>query len=112
MTIDPKGQFLYATDSAGNQIFAFSIQSSGALTPVAGSPFAAGTQPVSVAVDSTGTLLYSANEGSNDVSAFKISSGALSPVAGSPFPTAGSGVVTPSQPVFVTVDTTNGFLYV
>jgi len=112
LTIDPKGQFLYAADSAGNQVFAFSVQSSGALTPVGGSPFAAGTQPVAVAVDSTSSFLYSANEGSNDVSAFKISSGALTQVSGSPYATAGSGVVTAAQPVALTVDATNAFLYV
>ena len=110
--IDAKGQFLYAADSANNAVAAFSIVPSGGLAPVAGSPFAAGTQPVAIAVDSTGTFLYSANSGSNDVSAFKISSGVLTAVTGSPFATAGSGVITASQPVFLTVDPTNGFLYV
>ena len=111
-TIDVKGQFLYAADSANNKIAAFNIASSGGITQVAGSPFPAGTQPVAVAVDSTGTLLYSANFGSNDVSAFTVSSGVLTAVAGSPFATAGSGVIDASQPVFLTVDPTNGFLYV
>jgi 6-phosphogluconolactonase len=111
-TIDAKGQFLYAADSANNAVAAFSIAASGGLAPVAGSPFAAGTQPVAIAVDSTGTLLYSANSGSNDVSAFKVSSGVLTAVTGSPFATAGSGVIDASQPVFLTVDPTNGFLYV
>jgi 6-phosphogluconolactonase len=111
-TIDAKGQFLYAADSANNGVAAFSIAASGGLTPVAAKPFPAGTQPVAVAVDSTGTLLYSANFGSNDVSAFKVSSGVLTAVAGSPFATAGSGVIDASQPVFLTVDPTNGFLYV
>jgi len=111
-TIDAKGQFLYAADSANNGVAAFSIAASGGLTPVAAKPFPAGTQPVAVAVDSTGTLLYSANFGSNDVSAFTVSSGVLTAVAGSPFATAGSGVIDASQPVFLTVDPTNGFLYV
>jgi 6-phosphogluconolactonase len=112
MAIDPKGQFLYAADRGGNQVASFSIQASGALTAVAGSPFGAGTQPVMVAVDSTGTFLYTANTGSNDSSAYKISSGVLTQVSGSPYATAGSGVVTPPQPVFVTVDITNKFLYI
>lgn len=113
MTIDPKGQLLYAADSSNNNIRAFNVQSSGALSEIAGSPFSAGTQPVSVAVDATSTLLYSANQGSNDVSAFRITNtGALGPAPGSPYATAGSGVLTASQPVFVTVDATNGFLYV
>jgi 6-phosphogluconolactonase (cycloisomerase 2 family) len=113
MTIDPKGQLFYAADSSNNTIRAFNIQSSGALSEITGSPFAAGTQPVSVTVDATSTLLYSANQGSNDVSAFRITNtGALGPAPGSPYATAGSGVITASQPVFVTVDATNGFLYV
>ena len=63
--------------------------SSGALTPVAGSPFAAGTTPTYVAVDFTGKFAYVTNSGSNNISAFKInaSSGALTSVAGSPFAT-------------------------
>jgi 6-phosphogluconolactonase len=112
MAIDAKGQFLYAADRGANQVASFSIQSSGALAPVAGSPFAAGTQPMMVAVDSTGTFVYTANEGSNDSSAYKASSGALTQVSGSPYATAGSGVVTASQPVFVIVDITNKFLYI
>jgi 6-phosphogluconolactonase len=111
MAIDPKGQFLFAADSAANKVVALNI-TSGVLSPVAGSPFAAGTQPLAVAVDSTSSFLYSANRGSNDVSAFKITAGALTQVAGSPYATGVSGVATPSQPAFVTVDTTNGFLYV
>jgi 6-phosphogluconolactonase (cycloisomerase 2 family) len=111
-TIDAKGQFLYAADSASNKVASFSIASSGALSPVAGSPFAAGTQPVAVAVDPTGTRLFTANQGSNNVSAYTVSSGALTQVSGSPFATAGTGVLTASQPVFVTVDVTGGFLYV
>jgi 6-phosphogluconolactonase len=112
MAIDPKAQFLYAADRGANQVLSFSIQSSGTLAGVAGSPFGAGTQPVMLAVDSTGTFLYTANVGSNDASAYKISSGALTQVSGSPYSTAGSGVVTAAQPVFVVVDVTNKFLYI
>lgn len=110
--IDAKGQFLYAADSTSNTVAAFSIASSGGLSPVAGSPFAAGTQPVAVTVDPTGTKVFAANEGSNNVSAYTVSSGVLTQVSGSPFATAGSGVLTASQPVFVTVDVTGGFLFV
>lgn len=112
MAIDPKAQFLYATDHGNNQVASFSIQASGALTPVAGSPFGAGTQPVMAAVDATGTFLYVANQGSNNVSAYKVSSGVPTQVSGSPFPTAGSGVVTPTQPSFLVIDPTNAFLFV
>jgi 6-phosphogluconolactonase (cycloisomerase 2 family) len=112
MAIDPQGKFLYAADETNNNILSFSIQSSGALTPVAGSPFGAGTQPLSVAVDSSGTFLYTANFGSNDTSAYKIANGVLTQLTGSPYGTGGSGAVTASQPVFVTVSTTNQFVFV
>ncbi len=112
MMIDPKGQFLYATDSANNDVVSLSIAASGALTQVAGSPFAAGTQPAAVAVDGTGTFVYVSNAGSNNVSAFKSASGVLTQVAGSPFTTQGTGTVAVTQPGFLIVDATNTFLYV
>lgn len=67
---------------------AYSINSStGALTAVAGSPFAAGTNPSSVAVDKTGSFLYVTNAGNNNVSAYSINAatGGLTSVGGSPF---------------------------
>lgn len=112
ITIDPKGQFLYAADSANNNVVSLSIAASGALTQVAGSPFSAGTQPVAVAVDATGTLVYVSNAGSNNVSAYKSASGVLTQVSGSPFTTQGTGTVAITQPGFLIVDATNTFLYV
>jgi len=115
MAMDPKGQFLYAADSANNKILSFTIPSSGVLAPIAAfslSQTTAETTPVAVALDSTGTLLYSANQGSGNVSAFKTNGGNLTEVSGSPYSTAGSGVVTAPQPAALTVDVTNGFLYV
>jgi 6-phosphogluconolactonase len=111
LAIDPKGQFLYAADSANNTIASFNI-AGGPLAAVAGSPFPAGTKPVGVTVDNTSSFVYSANQGSNDVSAFKTTSGALTQVAGSPFPVEPAGSVGTPQPVFLTVDESNTFLYV
>ena len=76
---------------------------------MAGSPFAAGTKPVAVAVDSTASFLYVANQGSNNVSAFKINAGALIEISGSPYAVVTTG--TP-QPIFLTLDVSNKFLYV
>lgn len=112
MVIDPKGQFLYAADNGNNQVASLSIASSGAITPVAGSPFGAGTGPVMAAIDATGTFLYVANQGSNNVSAYKVSAGVPTQVNGSPFATAGSGVITPTQPSFLVIDPSNSFLFV
>jgi 6-phosphogluconolactonase len=112
IAIDSKGQFLYAADSANNKIATFSIAAGGGLSPVAGSPFAAGTKPVAVAVDSTASFLYVANQGSNNVSAFKINGGALTEISGSPYAVVTTGTVGTPQPVFLTLDVTNTFLYV
>jgi 6-phosphogluconolactonase len=109
LAIDPKGQFLYAADSANNAIASFNV--AGGPLAFVGS-FSAGTKPVGVAVNNTSTFVYSANQGSNDVSAFKATSGALTQVAGSPFPVQPSGSTGTPQPIFLTVDVSNSFLYV
>ncbi|MFH1147246.1 MAG: hypothetical protein V1736_06015 [Pseudomonadota bacterium] len=47
--------FAYVANYGANTVSAYSINAStGALTTVAGSPFAAGGQPISIAVDPTG----------------------------------------------------------
>jgi 6-phosphogluconolactonase (cycloisomerase 2 family) len=112
IAIDSKGQFLYAADSANNKIASFSIAAGGGLSPVAGSPFNAGTKPVAVAVDSTASFLYAANQGSNNVSAFKINAGALTEISGSPYAVVTTGTVGTPQPIFLTLDVSNKFLYV
>ena len=77
------------TNYGSDNVSAYAIAASGALTPVTGSPFAAGTKPYNVAIDPKGNFAYVTNFGSNNVSAYTIntSSGALTPVAGSPFVT-------------------------
>jgi 6-phosphogluconolactonase len=90
VAIDPGGKFLYATGTTapGNGLVAgFSIDSTtGALSPIAGSPFAAGTGAVQLVVDPSGRFLYVSD--SSGILAFSISSttGVLSPISGSPFP--------------------------
>ena len=66
--------------------------STGALTALAGSPFAAGNGPFPAVTDPSGHFLYIGNYNESTVSAFMIDpiSGALTAVPGSPF-TAGSG---------------------
>ena len=51
VAIDPSGQFLYAVNFNSNDVSAYTLSSTGALTPVAGSPFAVGIQPHSIAID-------------------------------------------------------------
>jgi 6-phosphogluconolactonase len=104
-----RAQFVYTANETSNNISAYRIGANGALTPVPGSPFAAGTQPQSVVVDPTARFLYVASLGvsaiisGNNISAYSIdANGALTPVPGSPF-AAGSG------PVLVTMDPTGKF---
>jgi 6-phosphogluconolactonase (cycloisomerase 2 family) len=87
--VDPTGQFLYVANSGGsNDISAFVIGAAGGLTPMAGSPFAAGASPFSLTFGASGKFLYSANPGgvNPSISGFTVdSSGALTPLSGFPF---------------------------
>src|SRR5260370_1951714 len=49
-----RAQFAYVANVASNNVSAYSIGAGGALTPLPGSPFAAGTAPTSVALGPTG----------------------------------------------------------
>jgi len=108
VAVEHSGRFLYVADTAHNAVLGFSIQSNGSLTAITGSPFAAGLQPSGVAVDPQGALLFAANAGSNNVSAYVIdpNTGALGAVKGSPFATGGSG------PSAVAVDSNSTAIYV
>ena len=117
VTVDPSGRFAYVANTANNNcpatcsdsnVSAYSINSStGALSAVTGSPFAAGRVPSSVTVDPLGRFAYVTNFADATVSAYSINSstGALNAVAGSPF---ASG----QTPVSVTVDPSGRFAYV
>lgn len=117
IAIDPAGKFLYATISSSyagpsNSVFAYSINAlDGSLTAIPGSPFSAGENPVSAAVDASGRFLFVANNANsasgNSVSAFSIdySTGALTAVPGSPFSTA-------PFPAPVATDPSGQFVYV
>ena len=62
MTVDPSGRFAYVANLVGDNVSAYTINSStGALSAVAGSPFAAGNDPWSVTVDPSGKFAYVAN---------------------------------------------------
>jgi YVTN family beta-propeller protein len=76
VTVDPSGKFAYVANwsdpygSAGNVSMYTIDATTGALTYKAG--VAAGTTPVSVAVDPTGKSAYVTNSGSNDISMYTI----------------------------------------
>jgi 6-phosphogluconolactonase len=112
-----KAQFAYVGNPIYNfarnvydsgNIYGYTINpSTGALTPIAGSPFAAGSAPWSMAVDPSGRFAYVPNSSGNNVSGYTIdpTTGALTPIVGSPF-AAGLGAIS------VAVDPTGQFVYV
>ncbi|GEM_PF-1046417 len=108
VTVDPTGRFVYVACN-DSKIYAYSIHPTyGALTAVAGSPFAtAGTGGVrSVTVDPSGRFVFTANvAGSLSAYSLNPSTGALTAVAGSPF---AAGAL----PISVTVDPSSRFAYV
>ena len=116
VVVHPSGSFLYASnynDPMGS-ISAYTIDpNTGALTQIAGSPFATESGypgPSRLAIDPTGKFLYVGLNGTvnanNQVAAFSINSstGELTAVTGSPFMT-GNG------PLSVAVDQTGKYLY-
>jgi 6-phosphogluconolactonase len=107
------GDVLYVANLEGS-ISAYRVDvGSGALTEIAGSPFAAGIGATALAVvriESTGkSFLYSADSLANSISAFAIDrdTGALRRVPGAPF----SGGIRPSE-LSVASSATASFLYV
>ena len=103
-----KSRFVYVANGASNNISAYALDASnGALTPISGSPFPAGNQPSSIAVDPAGRFAFVANRADGTVSAFIIdgTTGALTVVSGSPFATG-------AAPTAAAVDPSGQFLYV
>ena len=80
-------------------------QKSGSLTPIAGSPFAAGEYPYALAVDPKSHLAYVANAGSGDVYTFSIDSlsGALTQI--------GTPVAAGTRPISVAISPNGQFVY-
>ena len=69
----PDGARLYVSDDASNDILAFNVAADGALSPIAGSPFAAPGGPISINMTADGSRLYTANIGSDSVSEIDLS---------------------------------------
>jgi hypothetical protein len=84
LAIAPSGNFLYVVNHASESVSAFAIDwQTGALAPVAGSPFRAGAKPWSVEVDPDGAGLSVAHLEDKEISRFRIdpATGALAPEA-------------------------------
>jgi len=94
VTLTPDGNFLFVANEGTNNISVFAtctnatltcVTPTGQLTPVAGSPFAAGLAPVAMASDSDsqGEYLYVADYNSSDISQYKVGTqtGVLTPLS-------------------------------
>jgi 6-phosphogluconolactonase len=107
IAVDPfGGSIVFVANHGGsNDISAFNCFD---LTPVPGSPFPAGGNPLSLAVGAGGAFLYSANPDATNpsISGFSIdpNTGALSPLSGSPYPLPVSH--------YIATDQTGAYLYV
>lgn len=97
MSVTPNYKLLYVSNQISDDIHAYAISpGTGALTEIAGSPFAASAQLTGLEVTANGRFLVAAANSTNSVQVFSIAaSGALAQVAGSPFPSSDSpyGVV-------------------
>jgi DNA-binding beta-propeller fold protein YncE len=79
---DPTSRFLYVTDAFQNQLLAYGIQSTGALTAVNSGPFSTGTYPVGVTVDPRGEYIYVTNyQSSGTISEYSINQATGAPSA-------------------------------
>ena len=79
LAVSSSGSYLYiARSGTGGGVGVYTIGTGGVLNPVTGSPFAAGSQPFSVVVNSTGTDVYVANQIDSTISGYSVgSTGAL-----------------------------------
>ena len=113
VAIDPSGKFAYVANNGTvsgkpGSVSAFTINPrSGALTPVQGSPFAAGSNPLAVAVSPTEKYLYVVNFASGNLSIFTINArtGSLKQIKQSPRRTHVS-------PTAEAIDPTGNWIYV
>lgn len=113
-TIEPPGpgyaQYAYVANADGQTVSAYEIDAAtGVLTPLAGSPFAAGgTGPWCLAAHPSGEFLYVLNYASRNVSIMAIdaATGALAETPDSPVATGGA------SPSWIAVEPAGKFLYV
>ena len=106
-TPGPGNAFVYTANAGGNTISGFMNDSTGALTPVSGSPFSSPGQPFGIAATPNNKFLYVSSFQNATVTVFSISptTGSLTPLACTP--TATTGV----QPLKIAITPSGGFLY-
>lgn len=106
-TPSPGNAFVYTANAGGNNVSAFANDGTGALTPVAGSPFAVPGQPFGIAATPNNQFLYVTQFQNNQISSFLISSasGVLTLLTCPTVPT------TDVQPLKIAINPTGTLLY-
>jgi 6-phosphogluconolactonase (cycloisomerase 2 family) len=108
LAIDGPQSAVYTANINSNNISGFSFdQSTGALTPLPGSPYATGKTPDALVVDPSGQHVYVANMNANTVSIYSMNPnarGALVHLTDQSLPG--------TMPVAMAIDVTGTFLYV
>jgi 6-phosphogluconolactonase len=109
LAVSKTGYLYIARSGTNGGVAVYSIGFGGSLTPVTGTPFAAGSGTFSVALDNTGTYVYAANHTDGTVSGYTIVPSttvlglSLTQLSGSPYK---SGTTVQS----IGVDSTNKYL--
>jgi 6-phosphogluconolactonase len=86
LTVDSTVTHLFiARSGQGGGLAVYTIGVNGLLTPLSASPFAAGAQPLSVLLDSTGAYAYVANGSDGTISGYSLLNGVATPLSGSPY---------------------------
>jgi 6-phosphogluconolactonase (cycloisomerase 2 family) len=116
LAIDPSGSFLYAANTSSPSISIFAIGASGtppgSLSPVTGSPLAdTYAAPIALTLDPKGTVLYVANQGSNNVAVYSISSSTGLPTVLTSSTNTGA-FFTEGSPSFLVTDPSGKYLLV
>lgn len=106
LAVDPRGKFLYIAHGSINALGIYSINiHTGAIKPVPGSPFPAGTSPTAIAVHPGGHYVYVANADSSDITVYHTDT------AQRRFAKVGQ-VKTGTAPVAISVEGSGRFAYV
>jgi 6-phosphogluconolactonase (cycloisomerase 2 family) len=109
LAVSKTGYLYIARSGTNGGVAVYNIGSGGLLTPVTGTPFAAGSGTFSVTLDSTGTYVYAANRTDGTISGYTIVPSttvlglSLTPLSGSPYL---SGTTVQS----IGIDSTNKYL--
>jgi 6-phosphogluconolactonase (cycloisomerase 2 family) len=109
IAVDPTFRFVYVTDFAQNQMYGYTIQSTGAaLNSMVNSPFKTGNLPTAVTIDPRGVFLYLTNYGDSTISAYSLDSNTGIPTATAGNASASSTLATDTGPQCVVVEPSLG----